>query len=230
MLTKTIKSDISDIDEKTNTVVAYISAFGNKDRAGDIIVKTAFNKTIKDRGPQGSDEIWFLADHNKDRVVGKPTELVADEFGLKGVFKMLNTLAGRDSIEMYKAGVIKHHSIGYGVVREERKSDYNELQELRLYEGSHVLWPANPMATTQNVDLKALKFDNIQQIEELLKNFYYFCQNSKATDETIQMLSRWATKMNQLLSEIKSTPPEDTTEPFSQDVADNLAQFNSLFS
>jgi phage head maturation protease len=54
----------ADIDASKGIVTGYFAAFNNKDSDGDIIVKGAFAKTIKERGPQSSKpRIKHLLDH-----------------------------------------------------------------------------------------------------------------------------------------------------------------------
>jgi len=194
---------VKDIDEKSNTVVVYYAAFGNKDHGGDIISKNAFTKTIQERGPKGKDLIYHFKNHSE--AISKPKELSTDDYGLRAVVSFPDTTKGRDTIEEYKFGMWKYHSIGYSTIREEQTKEGNILHELKLYEGGHVTWPMNELAVTAEVDLKSM--------EE-------FIRKSNATDEAIA-------RMEQLITEIKSliTAPPKSTPPTKQEMLDVFANF-----
>ena len=197
------ETPVSDIDEKSNTVVVYYAAFGNVDNGGDIIMPNAFNKTIQERGPKGKDLIYHFKNHKE--AISKPKELIVDEYGLKAIVSFPNTTKGRDTVEEYKFGMWKYHSIGYATIKEQKSGKANELHELKLYEGGHVTWPMNEAAITASVDLKSM--------EE-------FIAKSKATDEAIK-------RFELQLAEIKSmlTVPGDATQPTKKDLTEVFSQF-----
>lgn len=212
-LYKSFESKAVDIDEKSNVVVVYYAAFGNKDTYHDVIQPGAFTKTISEWGPNGKDLIYHLKDHWEE--VSKPKELSQDSYGLRAVVGFPNTTKGRDTIEEYKYGMWKYHSIGYETMKEQKYDDYNDLLELKLYEGSHVKWPANDRAITQLVDLKGA------DISSLTKMMEDFIRNSNATDEAIKRMEEQYTELKSLLTE----PPKDT-QPNMQDYGSVLANFN----
>jgi hypothetical protein len=82
MLVKSISAGFKDLDVKSGIVTGYFANFGSIDSDGDRIVKGAFAKTIKENGPQGTQLIKHLLDHNKNIAVGKLQELKEDEVGL----------------------------------------------------------------------------------------------------------------------------------------------------
>lgn len=228
---KSIKSEVLDIDDSSNRVVAYIAAFGNKDRNGDIIRKGAFSKTIQERGPQGTNEIWMLANHNENIQIGKPTELMEDEYGLKSTIKLADTTAGRDAKALYKDGFINYHSIGFITVKKERKSSVRELTEIKLFEGSYVLWPANLGAKTQSVDLKSLDITSMNDFDNILQKMYYFCRNSDATDELLSSMEKNLKEMQLVYNEIKKNIlPDDSTKPLDDGLLNRLQSFNDKFN
>jgi HK97 family phage prohead protease len=197
------ETPVSDIDEKSNTVVVYYAAFGNVDGGGDLIMPGAFNKTIQERGPKGKDLIYHFKNHSE--AISKPKELIVDDYGLKAIVSFPNTSMGRDTVEEYKFGMWKYHSIGYSTIKEQKSAKANELLELKLYEGGHVTWPMNEAAITASVDLKSM--------EE-------FISKSKATDETIK-------RFELQLAEIKSllTAPVNATQPTREDLIKALSTF-----
>jgi HK97 family phage prohead protease len=205
---KSIAQQATDIDEKSNTVVVYYAAFGNVDNGGDMIMPSAFTKTIQERGPQGKDLIYHFKNHSE--AISKPKELIADSYGLKAVVSFPNTTKGRDTIEEYKFGMWKYHSIGYSTVRQHKSKAANELHELKLFEGGHVTWPMNEGAITETVDLKAMQD---------------FINKSNATDEAIQLMQ----KLLQEFTELKSliTEPVKPTLPNKKEMLSVFEQFKT---
>lgn len=214
-LYKSLETPTADIDEKSNTVTVYYAAFNNVDNGGDIILPSAFTKTIQERGPNGKDLIYHFKDHKE--AISKPKELFTDAYGLKAVVSFPNTTKGRDVVEEYKFGLWKYHSIGYATIRKQKSDRGNELQELKLFEGGSVTWPMNELAITSSVDLKE---DNpiLQKLLKQMEAIEEFIANSKATDETI-------ISFEAKLAEIKSliTAPKDITQP-------NIEAFKAAFN
>lgn len=150
---------VKDVDAKEGIVSFYASSFDTIDSDGDYITKGAFTKTISEWGPKGRDRIAHLFDHNPTHRVGRPIEIVEDDFGLLFRSKLSQTAKGRDALIEYEEGVIREHSIAFDVIGHRIDEDRGAiaLTELRLYEGSGVTWGAN--MNTPTIDLKALQDD-----------------------------------------------------------------------
>ena len=187
-----------DMADDSRTIVVYYSAFGNVDSDGDIIMPGAFTKSIKENGPGAKNRIWHLFNHSTDKPVSKPKELVEDTFGLKAVVKMPNTTLGRDTYELYKDGHITEHSIGFQTIKSAAKQGYNEIQEIKLFEGSSVLWGANSNTPTVMVksEIKATVIDEISKTIKSLRNGFY-------TDETFGLLELKLKQLQQYLAEME---------------------------
>lgn len=214
-LNNSLDFNVKDVDTNGRVVSLYAAAFDNIDRDGDVIVKGAFKKTIKEQGPQGIDEIWHLLYHNPDMPVSKAFELTEDNYGLLAKVRMPNTDRGNDTLQMYLDGHYKHHSIGYQTIRKQDRQQYKELQELRLFEKSTVLWAANPAATVVDVKslLKDYSKDQLQkEIDLTIKSF----RSGHYTDETFSLLEIKMKQLIQAVSETSDTPAvpvEETPEP-----------------
>ena len=81
-------------------------------------------------------------------AIGKPL-LEQDDFGLKGTTQIVDTTWGNDVLKLYEAKLINQHSVGYRIIKDGMKQGevggpYNEITELKLYEGSAVLWGRQP--------------------------------------------------------------------------------------
>lgn len=218
--------NIKDIDTTGRRVVLYSAAFNNKDRDRDVIVKGAFTKTIKEQGPAGIGEIWHLLFHDTSKGVSRPSSMEQDNYGLLSVVPMPDTTLGSDTLKMYQAGLYKHHSIGYQTIKSQAKSDYTELQELRLFEHSTVLWAANPAAVTVGVKdvLKSMSRVDIQQEIDITLKAY---RNGTFSDETFALLD---IKLKQLIAastSIEDTPAdpvEESPEPLIKGVDPDYAR------
>jgi hypothetical protein len=164
---KSALTKVEDVDEK-GIVRFYASVFGNKDRAGDVVVKGAYAKTLA----ENFKEIQHFKNHDSRMMPGVVTEAKEDDKGLLITSSLImGTQLGRETYEEYKAmaaaGKSMFHSIGYYPVKEDedRENSVNYLKEIYLREVSTLTaHPANPLATT--VDVKS----EISYLDELLKS------------------------------------------------------------
>ncbi len=148
---------VKDLDTKRGIVQAYWNAFNNIDDQKDIAEPGCWGKSIRERGPQSHQpRIKFLYQHQETMLLGKPSELVEDSFGLLATCPIVPTALGRDCLVLYEAGVITDHSVGYEVVQSQwdPKTGARRLIECSLWEGSAVTWGANP--NTPVVAIKSL--------------------------------------------------------------------------
>ena len=83
---KTLSFDTKDVavNSESRRISGYAAIFGNKDKAGDILIKGCFSKSIQERGPQSNanDKIVHLWMHNMNEPVGKIVTLIEDDKGL----------------------------------------------------------------------------------------------------------------------------------------------------
>lgn len=230
-----------DIDDKKRRVKVVISRMGNKDADNDIIDPGAYNKTIKERGPNGANLIWHLTDHDASlkNAVGKFKELSVQGDTLVGVTDIMPTSWGNDVMEMYKAGVINQHSIGFRTIKSEPvnadKSDgYRLIKEVLLYEGSAVLWAANDQTPTLSVG-KALTIDEIKNdffttLEEMT-NLAKLFKSGHLTDSSFELLEiKMAFYTEKLKQIFETTQPASTAVAPNEDVLSVLKTFNNNFN
>lgn len=233
---KDISNGIMDVDTSTRRVKAVWSRMNNIDLDSDIIVPEAFTKTLAERGPSGKNLVWSLVDHQADmnNVIGKPESLYVDGDMLIAITPIVGTEKGTDMLKMYEAGLINQHSIGFSTM----KSDWQDssqkvrvIKELKLYEGSAVLWGANPETPTLSVKSQS-KEDLNNRLEKLLKAF----RGGKFTDETFALMEIQIKKIQADLLELEITQSvESTIEPKQQEknndaeVIKAIQEFNKLF-
>lgn len=239
---KSYNDMILDIEPETRTVKACWSRIGNVDLDNDIIVAEAFTKTIKERGPKGKNMIWSLVDHKADmaHTLGKPKELYIECDMLVAVTDLVETECGEDAIKLYEAGLINQHSIGFSTLKSDvdQRTGVRTITELKLYEGSAVLWGANPETPTLGFkgEFKETKETLSLRLENLIKAF----RGGTFTDDTFALME---IQIKQIQAELLAlevaetiTQPAEAVEPTpaveeknNEEVLKAIKQFNNLF-
>lgn len=225
---KLIADSVRDVSENDRRVKVAISKMGNIDQDGDVIDSGAYTKTVSERGPKGANLIWHLTDHNPSlkSAVGKFSEIYTEGDYLVGVTNIPNTTWGNDVLEFYKSGHINQHSIGFRTIKAEQVKNadqpYNLIKEVFLYEGSAVLWGANPMTPTLTVGKSLTKDQAIAEHEKLSKELGLLMKSLKDgryTDEAFEFIEIRTAQIheaikNLLTIEIETTEPVvETVEP-----------------
>ena len=190
-----------DVDIKKRIVTGFFASFGTKDKMNDIIVKNSFKKTIQELGPNGTQEIAHLQDHKSDLAVGNIIHLEEKNEVLYYESEIGEHNAGIDFLKMVEGKIIKFHSIGYSVIKEEydKLSKANILKELKLYEGSSLQFiPANH--NTPFTGFKSFT-DVLQYMNDLEK----FIKSTDCTDETIIQLENKLKSLHELIKPEPST-------------------------
>ena len=219
-------TEVLDVSPQSRTVKAVWSRMNNVDLDNDIIVPEAFTKTLKERGPMGKNMIFSLVDHKADmhHVIGKPSELYVDGDKLVAVTKIVPTAMGEDVIKLYDAGLINQHSIGFSTIKQsEETTGIRTIKELKLYEGSAVLWGANPETPTLGI-----KTNNIELLSLRLESLKKAFKNGSFTNETFAFIETEIKRIEQGLESTQSaqaikSPNED------EQVLKAINQFNNLF-
>ena len=200
-----ISALVKDVDVKTGIITGYFAAFGNVDAGRDMIMPGAFTKTIAERGPGGSNQIKHIKEHNQDFPLGQIQTLKEDIFGL--YFETKATLGIQyveDVLRLYEAGVYKEHSIGYKTIKytfvqnPDNEDDYHwELNELKLWEGSTVLWGMN-----DNTPFRGFKsdapLDQLKEIDEEADKIFSALRIKNLSDETYSSLEVRHAKLKSL--------------------------------
>jgi hypothetical protein len=233
---KDITDGIMDVDTSTRRVKAVWSRMNNVDLDNDIIVPEAFNKTLMERGPAGKNLVWSLVDHKADmsNVIGKPEQLYVEGDMLVAITPIVGTEKGTDMLKMYEAGLINQHSIGFSTMKSDWQNDSKQvrvIKEVKLYEGSAVLWGANPETPTISVKSQSKEELN-NRLEKLLKAF----RNGKFTDDTFALMEIQIKKIQADLLELDFTQSaQSAIEPKQQEknndaeIIKAIKDFNNLF-
>lgn len=222
------ESAITNIDTTSNVVEGYFSIFGNVDSDGDMIMPGAFTKTLMENGSR----IKHLWQHDPRYPISKP-QLQEDARGLKFKSVISDTTAGRDAMRLYMDGVIDEHSIGYNTIKAAQKSNYNEMTELRLWEGSSVTWGANDLAI--GAPAKSMcKEDVIKRMDTIYKAL----RHGKYENEEIfilldinhQQLKQVVIDLFNATPAVEKTPePSEIKEPNNELVKAKLNSLINLF-
>ena len=233
---KDISDGIMDVDTSTRRVKAVWSRMNNVDLDNDVIVPEAFTKTLMERGPSGKNLVWSLVDHKADmnNVIGKPDQLYVEGDALIAITPIIGTEKGTDMLKMYDAGLINQHSIGFSTLKsdwQDQSQKVRMIKEVKLYEGSAVLWGANPETPTISVKSQS-KEDLNKRLEKLLKAF----RNGKFTDDTFALMEIQIKKIQADLLELDITQSaQSAIEPVQQkknndaEIIKAIKQFNNLF-
>ena len=235
-------NSVKDVDLETRTVTGYFAAFGNIDADGDMFDSSAFDKTIKENGPQASNQrIMHLYQHDTNQPLAKPHVLRADEKGLYFESKVANTTYGTDVLKLYDSGALDEHSVGFTTLRSEPTTDkdgneFNLIKEVKLWEGSTVTWGAN--SQTPFMGFKSMdKEERIPKIFDKIKVLQKLLRNGTLTDDTFVKLEIELQQLKQMLADNLSpdskTPDEESTSDLTpEDLQDTFTKFelNHLLS
>ena len=231
--------EVMDVDTEQRRVKAVWARTGNIDLDNDIIVPEAFTKTLKERGPKGKNLIWSLVDHcaEMEAVIGKPEQLYVEGDMLIAITPIVMTETGEDILKMYEANLINQHSIGFTTINSSvGKDGVRTITELKLYEGSAVLWAANPETPTISVKAEVKKEQLANRLEKLLKAF----KGGRFTDETFALMEIEIKRIQSELLEIEIvkeiTAVADAPQPIMEEVPNNdeqilkaIKEFNKIF-
>ena len=113
---KTSLIEIKNVDSSQGVVEAFVNTMGVKDKDGDIIEPTAFDKSI-----QSSLPIPVLTGHDQHLVVGKVLEAESVDAG-DGSYKLhatmqfnMDTEDGRDAFSNVSGDFVREWSVGFNI-------------------------------------------------------------------------------------------------------------------
>jgi HK97 family phage prohead protease len=223
-----------DVDDKSRRVKIALNKAGVKDHDKDIIEETAYDKTIKERGPKGKGLIWHLTDHwpSLKHAVGRFKELFMENRYLVGVTDIPNTSWGNDVLEFYKTGHINQHSIGFSTVKREIVNEdkpdvrHTIIKEVMLYEGSAVLWGANEFTPTIEVGKSLTIEEATSEYEKTLKevnSITKLFRTGHLSDESFELLELKLQQLTDKLQHLFTTlPAQKAVEPDLKGVFNNF--------
>ena len=159
------------------TFSGYGSVFGVEDSYGDVVIKGAFENSLKKWADKGRMPA-LLWQHDTKEPIGVYTKMVEDDDGLYVEGKLLindDSLAKRAYAHL-KEGSLSGMSIGYRLAEDGWEYDSSKdvfiLKEIDLWEVSLVTFPANDDARVQDVKSALAKGDMPDQriVERCLRD------------------------------------------------------------
>lgn len=219
---KNCSLQLKDIDTSTGIVAGYFASFGNVDSDGDVFAKGAFKKSIMERGPRsaGNRKIAHLRDHKTSLPIGLIKELNEDEMGLSYVSQISKTKYAQDTLILMQEGILREHSVGFMPVQGKtiNKGEYNEITEVKLFEGSTLMFGANEQTP---VTMKALTPEQENDILKEIDHFTKLLRKGEMLDETYLLLE---IKMQQLKTIIHSYQEKHSANEEPQEPKVNLLE------
>ena len=219
-VTKDTYTEIEGVDVEKRIVEGYYSVFDYKDSDGDVIVKGAYEKTVRENGPMGKNRIMHLYQHDPLKVLGRPMTLMEDNKGLYFRTMIADTQLGTDVLKLYRDGVLKEHSVGINFIQRDysKEEDAYIVKEAKMWEGSTVTWGANELAIGGLA--KGTNKDLLDKYKELSKAFY----SGDYSDETYVLINMHIKNLEQA---IRKSLQSAEAEPFTFDTPE--ADFSAIF-
>lgn len=152
---KNLETGVVQLDVKSvaddGTFSGYASMFGVTDLGKDVVSRGAFTKSLKQRP---ASRVKMLREHDRSEPIGVWTSIAEDKTGLAVSGKLvLDTVKGRETHALLKAGALDGLSIGYRTKssRLDKAKGVRTLDEVELHEISVVTFPMLPSATVHAV-------------------------------------------------------------------------------
>lgn len=138
---------VAGISASERKIIGYAAAFGNEDRARDIIKPGAFKKTIKERGKQ------IKVFYNHMIPIGRPEVMREEDKGLYTESKISATAKGDEVLQLVADRVITEMSVAYETIdfAYDAKTGVRTLKELKLFEYGPVDFGANEAAVITGI-------------------------------------------------------------------------------
>jgi len=205
-----------DVNTSKRSVKVAIAEMESVDRDGDVFEKSAFDKTIAERGPNGSNEIWHLVNHERklESSLGKFQKLYKEGKYIVGENSYRDMFLWKEvAWPLYERGDITQHSVGFSVLNQQKGVDHNVITQVALWEGSAVLWGANPNTPTFEVvksfleQKKETAFDYMAWVIKKLKEGKYTGENESLLINELQEVSALFLPQETAQEEVK---PQET--------------------
>lgn len=225
----TVMDSVMDVDTERKTVKAVWSRLDTVDLDNDIMAKGCYDKSISQRGPKGKNQIWSLVDHKASlkNALGKPMELYIEGNMLIAVTKIVDTEIGEDIIKLYNEGVINEHSVGFRTIKSntDNNTGIRTITEVMLYEGSAVLWGANP--DTPTLGMKSEHKNDPESLVKRLDKLQAAFKNGVFTDETFGLMEIEIKQIQSQILMLSTQPAANAVEPLQDtSIVDAIKQAN----
>jgi HK97 family phage prohead protease len=145
-------------DDDFFTFIGHAATFGNIDRGDDVIMRGAFNDTLRDKA-SNNERFPVLWQHQTDMPIGIFPKITEDEIGLfvEGRLPKEDTFVSGRVMPQMRVGSINTMSIGFtlpSVDAFEIEDGIRKINKITLWEISLVTIPMNPQARV--TDMKSI--------------------------------------------------------------------------
>ena len=174
-----LQTRAASIKTEKNQRAAYFCIWGQKDDKGTGWMKGAFTKSIQERGPKSKakQKIAVVYYHDLRDPIGKPIEIVEDDFGAYVVFEWADLDAvpsAKRAKSLIEQEIMNGWSFGFDYVWDKMK--YDEVQETvwiheaDLYEISPLLFGSNryTLSLRSKAEFETAKLALDQETEDAL--------------------------------------------------------------
>ena len=210
-----------DVDLDKRRVCGYFSTWDTIDTYNERMMKGCYAKSIAENGPASTrPRIQHLYNHNSwdGMPIAKIDVLKEDEIGLYFESVFAKTQRGNDVLTLYQEGILREHSVGYKTIQVRRmEGQPAEVQEVKLYEGSTVLWGANEDALLVGIKSAPEAMDYIKNIRRVLRS-------ASISDEVGSMLELNLRSLESLVDDGAA----DGTPPKAEPTIDLCAMYREL--
>ncbi len=132
----------------TAEIEGFAARYEEPDRAGDVIARGAFRKTLKKR----TAPVRMLYQHGVDAPIGKWTDFRDTAAGLIATGELiLSSPRAREIYALIEGGALDGLSIGYETVRARKGRAGRRILEAELWEVSIVTFPMAPRARVTRI-------------------------------------------------------------------------------
>jgi hypothetical protein len=179
---------IKEINSQKKTVVFAFSKLNDYDSDDDYTEKTAFDKTMRESGPDGSNRIRHVWNHDrKELPIGKPMRMWRDNEYAYTESKMLDNQKAMDAWDAYVNEAINEHSYwGKAYNTGVNQKGGKIIKEVKLLEVSTVLWGAQEKAKL----VEMIKGGDKPEpwFIEYIKGLQSYVKKSNASDDFLETL------------------------------------------
>jgi HK97 family phage prohead protease len=201
---------VKDIDTAKKSVVFAFSKLNDYDSDEDYTEKTAFDKTMKESGPDGSNRIRHVWNHDrKEMPIGRVTKMWRDNEYAYTESKMLDNQKALDAWDAYKEGAINEHSYwgkSYNTGINEKGGKI--IKEVKLFEVSTVLWGAQEKAKL----VELIKSGEAPEpwLLDHITSLQSYVKKSNASDDFLEVLEIELEKAMDILNSLEKSGREIT--------------------
>jgi len=236
-----------DVDESKRCVKMCIASMGDVDRDDDVFDSKAFDLTIKQKGPKGSNEVWHLLDHGggiKSAALSKFKELYVEGNKLVGISPYRDTYNWKEvAWPLYTGKDITQHSVGFSTINSVNETKDGKairvITEASLWEGSAVLWGANQNTPTLDVVkswLSDVERRTKSSIGDRFSKIYESIKDKKIDEDNITLLKIEFKYLEQEFLELQEKASKSAEEAIKtaeeqelKRVLDSITSFNNHF-